>query len=38
MYSVPSDPSIESVVIRKDEETGEIVTDIRHRNEAEASA
>ena len=38
MYSVPSDPSIESVVIKKDEETGEIVTDIRHRNEAEVSA
>ncbi len=38
MYSVPSDPSIGSIVIRKDENTGEIVPDIRRRNETEASA
>ena len=37
MYSVPSDPSIESVVIRKDEQTGEIVPEIHHRISAEVS-
>ena len=38
MYSVPSDPSIESVVIRKNEKTGEIEKDIRRRGETEISA
>ena len=38
MYSVPSDPSIEAVVIRKNEETGEIEKDIRRRGGKEISA
>ena len=38
MYSVPSDPSIESVTVKKDEKTGEIITDIRRRNRTETSA
>ena len=38
MYSVPSDPSIESVVIRKNEKTGEIETDIRRSSDKEISA
>ena len=38
MYSVPSDPSIEAVVIRKNEKTGEIEKDIRRRGGKEISA
>ena len=38
MYSVPSDPSIEEVVIKKNEKTGEIEKEIRRRDEKEISA
>ena len=38
MYTVPSDPSIDSVVIKKDENTGRIVTDVHHRNGTDISA